>query len=73
VEISVSYSRLDLHSDPYMHVSPYWTIVVDFPTSAGDFIYDVGFLLVRLFLLSRSEDVVCRFREEDLADRSDVV
>jgi len=56
-----------------MHVSPYWTLVFDFPTSAGDFIYDVGFLLVRLFLLSRSEDVVCRFREEDLADRSDVV
>ena len=49
MEISVSDARLDLHSDPYMHVSRYWTIVVDFPTSAGDFIYDVGFLLVRLF------------------------
>jgi len=49
----------------------YWTLV-DFPTSAGDFIYDVWFRLERLFLFSRSEDVVCRCREEARVDRSDV-
>ena len=62
---------LDLHFRPFYACVPALDLSVDFPTSAGDFICNVGNRLVRLYLFSRSEDVACRFREEMIVVPSD--
>ena len=62
---------LDLHFRPFYACVPALDLSVDFPTSAGDFICNVGNRLVRLYLFKRSEDVACRFREEMIVVSSD--